>query len=556
MAEADNRKARSHAWLALLAIAALAASLRLYGMTATSLWGDEAWSLAIASSSSVDQFTDTLLKTLNPPLYYMLLAAWIHVLGSSDVVLRSLSVVLGVGAVLTTYAAGSILGGRRAGLLCAAVMAVMPPAVYFSQEARMYPLVCLLSAAVMYFLVRLIKRKDLPAMVGATLAGAALVYTHYYGAAFFLGCLAVASVSIVFREGRQAPWKELTAVLFGFGLLCAPWVPYVFTQLHRALGEVTHLAAHPGVFHLFASVTRTFAYVPGMSPHALLAMLTAGGALVVLYAAPLARNHAAPDEREVSRHSFWLIVGFASLPLLITWGVSQVVGVWTGSRVLSITAAPMALLLGSAVACAPHRLLTGALGAVIIAQCAYGNCYMRAHPHREQWREAAALIDRFDRPNDVIVVTTGRGKVLPGLLDRYYSGQCAIYGLDRNLLDPAAVREFLSDVWPRGERLWLVLSHEKNSPVLNVIQRPEAACHALMSVKLRGIQLFLFEQPSETACRACQPVWDTPTRAGRAACRSPLAGRREHRFCPVARRPRRGIPPIAPRRDRRRRCRM
>ena len=82
-----------------------------------------------------------------PPLYYGIAWVWARVFGYAEAGLRSLSAVCGVLLVPVAYGAGRKLISPRAGLIAAALTAFNPFLIWYSQEARSYELVALLSGA-------------------------------------------------------------------------------------------------------------------------------------------------------------------------------------------------------------------------------------------------------------------------------------------------------------------------------------------------------------------------------------------------------------------------
>jgi hypothetical protein len=133
-------------WLILGAILLLATFLRFYKIDAQSLWYDEGNSARIAERS-LQLIVEGAAGDIHPPLYYLLLKVWRAVFGDGEAALRSFSAVCGVLTVLFTYLIGRDLFNRRVGLIAAFLLAVMPFAIYYSQEARMYALLALCAAA-------------------------------------------------------------------------------------------------------------------------------------------------------------------------------------------------------------------------------------------------------------------------------------------------------------------------------------------------------------------------------------------------------------------------
>jgi mannosyltransferase len=228
----------------LLAILLLAAFLRLYRLDAQSLWNDEGNSARIAERT-LDLILEGAAGDIHPPGYYLLLHAWRALCGQSEFALRSLSVAAGLALVALTYLLGRRLFGAATGLTAAFLGALSPFAVYYSQEARMYALLAVLSAASTYLLLRLLSILHSPFSIlhppssilhspSSTLAAyiltsAAGLYTHYafpfvllvHNATFGLWWLAV-----VRRPAHRWRWLLLWAgAQAAVVVLYLPWLP-------------------------------------------------------------------------------------------------------------------------------------------------------------------------------------------------------------------------------------------------------------------------------------------------------------------------------------------
>jgi mannosyltransferase len=168
----------------------LAAALRLSTLDLQSLWYDEAFTPVHVLHPSLWATLRSVLHTENsPPLWYLLEWADTRVLGNGAVALRLPSALAGIATVPVAWAIGRELAGRRAALLCAAIVAVNPLFVWYSQEARVYSLFVLTSAVAMLCFLRAESlAPSHPAgprrLAAFALAGAAALLAHYF--AFFL----------------------------------------------------------------------------------------------------------------------------------------------------------------------------------------------------------------------------------------------------------------------------------------------------------------------------------------------------------------------------------
>ena len=81
-----------------------------------------------------------------PPLYYCVAWVWARVFGYGEAALRSLSALAGVLPCRSRTAPARKLVSRRAGLIAAALAACNPLLIWYSQEARSYELLVLLTS--------------------------------------------------------------------------------------------------------------------------------------------------------------------------------------------------------------------------------------------------------------------------------------------------------------------------------------------------------------------------------------------------------------------------
>ena len=132
----------------------LAAALRFSTLDLQSYWQNKA-ATALLTKMSLGDMLDRIPRTEgNPPLYYVLAWLWAKVFGTGEVGLRSLSAVCGTAMIPAAYAVAARLAGARAGVAVAALAACSPLLVWFSQEARPYILLALLTALALIAFLR------------------------------------------------------------------------------------------------------------------------------------------------------------------------------------------------------------------------------------------------------------------------------------------------------------------------------------------------------------------------------------------------------------------
>jgi mannosyltransferase len=159
-------------------ITVIAAALRVHLLGAPSLWLDEA-----ASVTFVSMPFKTFLKTLwhnqaNMTLYYFLLRGWIH-LGTTETIIRSLSVIFGVVAIPLVYFVASRLFDRATGLVSAALLAVHSFHVQWSQQARSYSLLVFQLLLTLWLLIEARERDRVRDWIWFTISAALCVYASH-----------------------------------------------------------------------------------------------------------------------------------------------------------------------------------------------------------------------------------------------------------------------------------------------------------------------------------------------------------------------------------------
>lgn len=203
------------------ALLGLALALRLPGLGAQSLWLDEDTTRMIVARPFGEAMRHVMIWESTPPLYYA--AAWVatHAAGSGDAVLRSVSLLAGVAFVGVAYAYGRRLAGRGCGLALAALSAVHPWLVWYSQEARSYALAALLGALAWLAFLRVLDRPDDRGVLAWALAAGAAAVTHYTTAYF-----ALAQGAWLFRARPRAR-RALLAAAAGLAVVAVALAPLV-----------------------------------------------------------------------------------------------------------------------------------------------------------------------------------------------------------------------------------------------------------------------------------------------------------------------------------------
>ncbi len=160
----------------------LGAALRFATLDLQSYRYDEAVTVARVLHPSVfDTFSAVPHSESTPPLYYLVAWLWSRPFGIGEVGLRSLSALAGTASIAIVYMGALALGMRRTvGLIAAALVAVSPVLIWFSQDARAYSLAFLLTALSFLFFARALRDPRRGTLLAWAAFSAAAVWTHYF----------------------------------------------------------------------------------------------------------------------------------------------------------------------------------------------------------------------------------------------------------------------------------------------------------------------------------------------------------------------------------------
>jgi 4-amino-4-deoxy-L-arabinose transferase-like glycosyltransferase len=216
---------------AISLVLVVGALLRLHGLGGESLDGDELASWLQAKDSILDMIKRTAHDNY-PPLHNLALFAAIKFFGNSGWGLRLPSVIFGTANIAVLYWLGTMTVGRIAGLIAAALLALSPLHIWFSQEARMYTLLALAATLYSATSFHYLRAPSFPRAVWVSLAGLALVYSHPYGTLDWVSIAAAFGICVlppISAEPRTVRVWTSSNIVIGVG-----FVPWALILAHRA----------------------------------------------------------------------------------------------------------------------------------------------------------------------------------------------------------------------------------------------------------------------------------------------------------------------------------
>ncbi len=249
---------------------ALGVFARLDSLDHKVLWQDESFSLLRISGHSenalyalfdgrVHSSSDMLaLQTVTPrrglaatlaslheepqrgPLYYLLARVWIGMAGNATAAVRGLSVLFGfLGIALGFFLGRRLTASPAGGFVLAALIALSPIEIRFSQQVREYILVADLTLLSAFLLLRALERPSAPRWFWYALCSVAGIYTNVT----FL-CVVAGETLVALFVAASEPQRRrglvlgsLTAAL-GTVLCYAPWAYTASRTAAQHAGEV------------------------------------------------------------------------------------------------------------------------------------------------------------------------------------------------------------------------------------------------------------------------------------------------------------------------------
>jgi uncharacterized membrane protein len=466
-----------------LSILILAALLRLLQLGSESLWWDEAVTVAIVRLDW-EAFWKVLSHfEANTGLYYCLLRLWVN-LGESEFVLRSLSALAGVLAVGLVYVLGKRLFDTKVGLIGAALLTTNSFHIQYSQEARGYSLVVLLTALSSLFFLRAIEHSSRNDWVGYILTATLAVYTHF----FSVLVLGAHWVWLILVRRRNIPWRGFLVAVLAISMLL---VPLAIFALVRGTGQISWIpkTRPQDAFNLFNSLA-------GGGRFLLLAYFVACS-IAFLYALKTWVQW-----KELSKiWSYAFLLSWFFVPLVVGIGISLWKPVLV-DRYFIICLPPLVLLAAVGLSQVRPSWISGVSLIVLLSLSARADFRYYSHLHKDDWRGATAYVVSHALPKDGILFDPGRGRFGFDYYVRRSNPEAQTWQIvfpepyDWTNMRGEAMRHpsdsMVRTIHKGYERVWLVRWHNYWKPQIHTTL--QANFPHTREQEFRGVQVVLYQQ--------------------------------------------------------------
>ncbi|HYK61136.1 MAG TPA: glycosyltransferase family 39 protein [Bryobacteraceae bacterium] len=394
-------------WLLPALIALFGLALRLYRLDHESYWGDEVFAFALVKSSWAGMHAAMVKDVVHPPLHYYLLHEWFRWFGFGTLQGRLLSAVFGTLAIPALYGLANLLFDRETALVSALLLAVSQLSIQYSQEARAYAQLLLLTIAASYFFLRALKEQR-SLFWWLFIASAVLVeYTHYFG---LLTLISLAAFGVLYQRTYPIPRSWWV----GGGLIVAAFLAAWLASgpLQEALDgpKMANERGKAWSERWFAPFELVNVFNNGR-PNSLYSLgpwwtFVFGG---LIFSVPavigLARAVAYRDEEKRSsrRDSAVFMLLLSALPLVIALAIGLVIRFYE-YRYLSFCVAPYYVLIARGMTSFRIRAAAPLLACAALF---YSGFALRANylvPHKENFRDSTTYLAAHSQPGDCYVV--------------------------------------------------------------------------------------------------------------------------------------------------------
>lgn len=381
--------------LALLSLLVLLAfGLRAWHLDFQSLWRDEADALRFSQVPLTELLAYLTRPGWNGPLYYLLLRGWLTLVGDSEFAARFSSLIFGVLAVPLTWAVGRRMIGRMTGAAGAALVALSPYLIWYSQELKMYALVLMLGLFSIYLYRRALDEGRWQWWFGHVVTTSLMMYTH------ILAVLILLPQALWFVMGWRRYRSRWLGWLVAMAALTLPYLPLAVWQVPTLLSDFQ-------TGHLFYSLDDMvrilfLAFSRGVAlPWEPVSM----GVFLLLLLGGLTLPNPG-DYRGMLALALWLTV-----PLLAVFLISLGMPIFTDRYLIYVAPAYALLLARGLVALGGRwRLAQILIAALLLFFLAQGWWVQVNRSIKSDFRSAARLVAEGHQPGDLLIFQIPYGR--------------------------------------------------------------------------------------------------------------------------------------------------
>jgi mannosyltransferase len=374
--------------VALGVILVAGAAVRFVTISSQSYWYDEAATVHLMRLPFGSMLSGIGSQESTPPLYYVLAWLWSKLFGTGEAGLRSLSALAGTAVIVIAYLCGRELVSRRAGLIAAALAAVNPFLIWYSQEARAYMLLVALSGASLLFFARAWRAPSARNLGWWAVLSALALLTH-----FFAGFLVAPEAVMLLYRGRNRATVAAVAAVAAVQVALLPLA--VSDASHPLQGWITSFPLAIRIQQVPVAFGLGTLYESTIVSYGLLAAAALAGCVIVLLVIGADGDQLRGAGRAAAVAGFVVLV-----PLLLALAGRD----YYIARNLLPAWIPIAVVIGAACAAPRTRTAGAVLAIALLAGSIWALVRIDSSPQyqRPDWRGVAAALGAPSGPRAIV----------------------------------------------------------------------------------------------------------------------------------------------------------
>lgn len=497
-------------------------SLRFYNLAKESLWIDEIDGGILLAKQSI---TYLLNPNVNLPVstYHIILHYWMQIFGQSEFSVRFPSLIFGVLSIFMIYKLGKALFNQEIGLLSALILAISPFHIHYSQEARPYSLLMLLSLISTYYFVRFIKsnnkkifhdkfdslvhkisnfiknKKNIGIYMASTLIG---IYTHYF--IFFLLVFQNIYFFIYRIKNKKLvkSWLISQCIIALIFLLYNPFfLKHIILEINSGFTPFNHYFSLFSIIKTFYAFILDYAFinsnycVPCFHVNPFIIFLVGIVFLLLTFLGIKSLFAYKKNFKELiyKNEKLIFLILYLLIPIVILYLISFITPLFQ-TRYVIYSSTPLYILISKGILRFKRKVKLSFIFLLLFLFSFVLFGYYN-DVTKEQWREASNFIDKSSKENDVIIfpystfafeyynVKIDKKRLIPNNYP-HPKDSPEVYGKP---LKPSDINQITSNY----KRVWLVLPPTWESKNYKEITKEFKTL--ILEKELKGVKISLFE---------------------------------------------------------------
>lgn len=451
-----------HAILLLLLLMS-AILLRIYNLSGESLWLDEGISIR-RSKLNLIEIVFELITNVHPPLYFVILHYWMLIFGDSELSVRFPSVIFGLCSVLMIYKLGSAISNRNTGLISALILCFSVFHVQYSQEARGYSLMVLLSIISMYSLIKLIVNKDKEKIhrSGYIISSILLICTHSYGLLVILAQNIFFVITYIINKNSLnlnfRKWISLQGIV---ALLYLPWLFILAFQVISI--QSGYWISQPNIMMIYETFLK-YAGSKNLLFTSLFLLIIPFFFLMKTKLSNTLFKHKKGNKYnlDLQGNKILLLITWLLVPIIIPFLISQILAPIYQIRYTISASVAFYILIALAIEKIKIRhIKTFFIFLIIIfSMCNLYKYYVEIN--KQQWRDSIKYLEMNAQSGDIVLCVPDY--ILNSVIN-YYTKRNDLYKLPFKMkskkLDAEKKEKLVHEI-KKYKKFWLIISHDED----------------------------------------------------------------------------------------------